>query len=1147
MFIAFYRCFSWWLKIEKLVLSVKNKTLRSIKHQYNRKNCIHWLAMGLGLLCLISTQGQVRVPYRARTSQYTPDKKVYSLHGDFAFIGNTNLTLLNYEPQANNNNSQMHYVDVDNDDSTWNSSSADLVYSSENNASPTCSNIVYAGLYWTGKSAADNSTNSTNEFSVNKMLNGQSVVKTFNKRKIRLKGPNASNYTEFVAREDAIYYPNTSDAFIYSAYTEVTDYVRQNGIGTYFAADIALVEGNGGGTGYSGGWGLVVIYENAQMKHRDISVFDGHAFVLNSNNNGYQLEINGFHTVQTGNVGAKLGVMASEGDIALDGDYLQIQSSSDLSFVSLQHAQNTADNFFNSSINNGNLPRNPNLSNNTGIDLVLFDIPNVGNSVIGNNQTSARFKYGTNSDTYAIFAIVLAVDSYVPETENELSVERIEQQPVSAPFSTSPGNEILFKVTLRNKSNEPINAYKLTIPIPYNTDYIHQTAIGNLLYTSSNIAANAIGFDPTIGPNGAILWNFGTLPVSANPDAVLATLEFKLRVTENCDLLKQPGCAQTIWINGFAEGTGAITGVTMPESPFIVGRTNSGICNGNPKPGPLKINIDAADFLNSHCQTTASIRNFTFCSPDNMVAFSELQPQFPEGSFFYNSYPITPATVQYSSLVSFSIAPGSPTTYFAVKQNPDGTCIIPFTLTKCTEISAHHDQGTVVNGQTGGIALQNILSNDFLNGHIVSASEVSISLMSVTNPGISLLGNQVMVAPGTPAGNYLLTYQICALSDPEKCAVATVSVSVSTMQLIAVNDTYQQLCSAGGVLGNILTNDTLNGNPIQSGQVIISIEYPSDERIQLDTATGQLSVSEGLTAGHYGIQYRISTVGDPGNFDRANISIDIADQTAPSVPLLTDIVQFCEAQVPIPTATDDCSGAICGTTSDPLHFDTPGTYTVHWRFTDESGNQATAVQHVNVKSELETEPGYGYVDCNLDNDFSLNIDLNSYLPQGMAPGGHWSSESLTPNLHGSVFSPYLSPTGTYNFKYLHSQDHCDLSIEVNIEVNNDCFVEPACSLMIHNAFSPNNDGINDTFIIENIDQTFCFPTNTVEIFNRWGVLVYQTQQYDNNSRAFKGYSTGRATLHESEQLPAGTYFYVIKYTDDKGQNFEQNGYLYLAL
>lgn len=93
---------------------------------------------------------QVRVDFEQRTSQYTPTKKIYNIKGDFTMIGNTNLTLQNYSDEGNNS-STMSYVDVDGDGTTFNSSSATLTFSGENGALEECSDIIYAGLYWTGR------------------------------------------------------------------------------------------------------------------------------------------------------------------------------------------------------------------------------------------------------------------------------------------------------------------------------------------------------------------------------------------------------------------------------------------------------------------------------------------------------------------------------------------------------------------------------------------------------------------------------------------------------------------------------------------------------------------------------------------------------------------------------------------------------------------------------------------------------------------------------------------------------------------------------------------------------------------------------------------------------------------------------------
>uniref|UniRef100_UPI0026283BE8 T9SS type B sorting domain-containing protein n=1 Tax=uncultured Lacinutrix sp. TaxID=574032 RepID=UPI0026283BE8 len=96
-------------------------------------------------------------------------------------------------------------------------------------------------------------------------------------------------------------------------------------------------------------------------------------------------------------------------------------------------------------------------------------------------------------------------------------------------------------------------------------------------------------------------------------------------------------------------------------------------------------------------------------------------------------------------------------------------------------------------------------------------------------------------------------------------------------------------------------------------------------------------------------------------------------------------------------------------------------------------------------------------------------------------------------------------------------------------------------LEVFQAVTPNGDNDNDVFIIKNIEL---FPENTVEIYNRWGVIVYETEGYGQNGKYFKGESNGRVTIKQGEQLPVGTYFYIVKYK--KGDEAKSKaGYLYI--
>ncbi|MCD9636251.1 Ig-like domain-containing protein, partial [Tenacibaculum maritimum] len=76
-------------------------------------------------------------------------------------------------------------------------------------------------------------------------------------------------------------------------------------------------------------------------------------------------------------------------------------------------------------------------------------------------------------------------------------------------------------------------------------------------------------------------------------------------------------------------------------------------------------------------------------------------------------------------------------------------------------------------------------------------------------------------------------------------------------------------------------------------------------------------------------------------------------------------------------------------------------------------------------------------------------------------------------------------------------------------------------ITIYNELTPNGDGDNDTFYIDAINK---YPNNSLEIYNRWGNLVYSKKGYDNT---FEGISNGRVNISEGAKLPAGTYFYVL--------------------
>jgi gliding motility-associated-like protein len=109
-----------------------------------------------------------------------------------------------------------------------------------------------------------------------------------------------------------------------------------------------------------------------------------------------------------------------------------------------------------------------------------------------------------------------------------------------------------------------------------------------------------------------------------------------------------------------------------------------------------------------------------------------------------------------------------------------------------------------------------------------------------------------------------------------------------------------------------------------------------------------------------------------------------------------------------------------------------------------------------------------------------------------------------------------------------------------LEVNNG---EEAGDIEIFNLVTPNADGENDVFVIRNLDK---YTENELQIYNRWGVLVYETVGYGQKQNFFTGVSNGRVTIDQDSQLPEGSYFYVFKYTHNTtGETKSKTGYLYI--
>lgn len=147
----------------------------------------------------------------------------------------------------------------------------------------------------------------------------------------------------------------------------------------------------------------------------------------------------------------------------------------------------------------------------------------------------------------------------------------------------------------------------------------------------------------------------------------------------------------------------------------------------------------------------------------------------------------------------------------------------------------------------------------------------------------------------------------------------------------------------------------------------------------------------------------------------------------------------------------------------------------------------------------------------LDNDdvpFGSNVTLVS------------SPRNGTVEVQGNgsfIYTPGINFVGFDEMTYEVCSDGCECSeaiVNFSVGENAQCDVP--------SIITPNGDGINDVFVIPCLIDGRNFPNNQVSIFNQWGDEVYRSPTpYNNNWNG----------TFDGEDLPPGTYFYVINFGD----------------
>jgi uncharacterized repeat protein (TIGR01451 family) len=144
------------------------------------------------------------------------------------------------------------------------------------------------------------------------------------------------------------------------------------------------------------------------------------------------------------------------------------------------------------------------------------------------------------------------------------------------------------------------------------------------------------------------------------------------------------------------------------------------------------------------------------------------------------------------------------------------------------ELVAVDDIGITLNSDKGGVAVRNVLENDFINGLPVIPSQISIEqIVPASNPGVTINTStgDVSVSPGTPAGNYTLIYKICMDSNQLfECDSAQVKVTVLSADLsISISSLPNPIIAGESITYKITVT---NNGPTYAQNVLVNDILP---------------------------------------------------------------------------------------------------------------------------------------------------------------------------------------------------------------------------------------------------------------------------------------------------------------------------------
>ncbi|WP_109298983.1 Ig-like domain-containing protein [Aquimarina sp. AU474] len=482
----------------------------------------------------------------------------------------------------------------------------------------------------------------------------------------------------------------------------------------------------------------------------------------------------------------------------------------------------------------------------------------------------------------------------------------------------------------------------------------------------------------------------------------------------------------------------------------------------------------------------------------------------------------------------------------------DGNPILCDTAIVTITVISNQGNNTFANDDAYFIACDNItgnvLDNDFdPEGDIQTVD--TTPTVTTQNGTLLLNTNGTFTYTSNPGfiGTDSFVYTVCDDNSPSACDQATVYFTIS-------NFTPPDLTNCN------VTDETIECDG-DNNETIADI-WNADNISQLESCVTDICGNDytSLITSNYNFDNLVSTCGESGSIEvtytitndsattTVTVTLTLIDTTPPDLTNceIEDLTLTCSVSNSEEIAdqwntnnvialeicaSDNCNSSSSSTVDSDYDFNNivDGALLVEYTITDDCGNVSILNARINIENNSIATNDTSL--CAVDEIESQVFDLFNLLEGDFNTNGIWEVVSGNAVVVDNNFFDPLSielinedDSETITFSYTIDDLVCPIYLEASIEVHNRCAVFTCGGdgdVKISKVITPNGDSFNEYFVVNGVED--CGYIIDVKILNRWGAIIYKSNDYQNDWNG----TANRSSLGSANQIPSGTYYAIV--------------------